>query len=182
MRFGLRRHSAGFFTVVRTAACCARERWGAGTMARETRSHARVAGEGPRPTRTRTVFFTVARDRPAPYGNTNRFFHRSARACPSRSPASKDGVFGPTDLKRRFFHSTNDGAGNPLACACGMRGPAPYGEGGFMLSVVCDRRITNSSGAGAPELQGRRRAAPASVGVQERWRGTGPRPTVKGAV
>ena len=38
------------------------------------------------------------------------------------------------------------------------------------FSVVCDRLITNGSGAGAPELQGLAR---------EGWRGTGPRPTVK---
>ena len=38
-------------------------------------------------------------------------------------------------------------------------------------SVVCDRLITNGSGSGDPDLQGLAR---------ERWRGTGPRPTMKG--
>ena len=38
-------------------------------------------------------------------------------------------------------------------------------------SVVCDRLITNRLGSGDPDLQGLAR---------ERWRGTGPRPTVKG--
>ena len=40
---------------------------------------------------------------------------------------------GPTDLKSTrdvFFRSANDGEGNPLASACGMRGPKPYDEGG----------------------------------------------------
>ncbi len=38
-------------------------------------------------------------------------------------------------------------------------------------SVVCDRLITNRSGSGDPDLQSLAHA---------RWRGTGPRPTVKG--
>ena len=40
------------------------------------------------------------------------------------------GPKGPEENKRRFFPSANAGEGNPLACACGMRGPKPYGEGG----------------------------------------------------
>ncbi len=46
------------------------------------------------------------------------------------------GPKGPEENKRRFFRSGNDGEGNPLACACGMRGPSPYGERGFSLSVA----------------------------------------------
>ena len=48
------------------------------TMARETLSPARVACEGPRPT-----------------VKGMRFFHRSAGACPPRSPSARDGVLGP---------------------------------------------------------------------------------------
>ena len=43
---------------------------------------------------------------------------RSAGACP---PRALDAA------------CTHDGEGNPLACACGMRGPKPYGEGAFFV-------------------------------------------------
>ena len=69
-------------------------------MARETLSHARVACEGPSPTERQ-------RAGACPPRGKNTSCYRSAGACPPRS-----------------LH----GAGNPLACACGMRGPAPYGE------------------------------------------------------
>ena len=41
------------------------------------------------------------------------------------------GPKGPEENQRRFFPSASDGEGNPLACACGMRGPKPYGERGI---------------------------------------------------
>ena len=64
-------------------------------------------GTGPRPTVTRGVFFTVARG-PVPRERCeNCRIHRSAGACPPR---------------------TLRGEGNPLACACGRRGPKPYGK------------------------------------------------------
>ena len=47
------------------------------------------------------------------------FFHRSAGACPPRSLACAD-----------------DGEGNPLACACGMRGPSPYVKGRRFFTVA----------------------------------------------
>ena len=66
---------------------------------------------------------------------------RSAGACPPRSVP---------------------GEGNPLACACGMRGPSPYGKGGVFFrsagacpprtlvphSVGQDRLILTRSGSG----------------------------------
>ena len=45
------------------------------------------------------------------------FCHRSAGACPPRSLAYP-----------------NDGEGNPLACACGIRGPKPYVKGAAFFS------------------------------------------------
>ena len=41
-----------------------------------------------------------------------RRFFRSAGACPPRA-----------------LECADDGEGNPLACACGIRGPTPYDEG-----------------------------------------------------
>ena len=49
---------------------------------------------------------------------------------------------GPTDLRTVFYRSAgacppralecaDDGEGNPLGCACGIRGPSPYDEGAF---------------------------------------------------
>ena len=64
-------------------------------MARETRSHARVACEGPRPTGLGRLFGERRRtEHSPPYGVMGGGMH---------------------------------GEGNPLACACGMRGPSPYG-------------------------------------------------------
>ena len=57
------------------------------------------------------------------------------------------------------------------------RGPVPrelHRPDVYFLSVVCDRLITNGSRAGDLDLQ-----RGGSL-VHERWRGTGPRPTVKG--
>ena len=51
------------------------------------------------------------------------------------------------------------------------RGPVPrdlHRPDVCFPTVVCDRLITNRSGAGAPALQSL---------AHERWRGTGPRPT-----
>ena len=65
--------------------------------------------------RTRDVFSVaraMARDRPSPYGEGWRFFYRSAGACPPRT-----------------LECADDGEGNPLGCACGIRGPKLYGEG-----------------------------------------------------
>ena len=89
--------------------------------------------------------------------------HRRARACPSPVLAS-----------------SNDCGGNPLGCACGIRGPPRYGKkacprlrraracpspcvwlADCITLVVQDRlklwhicqAILNRSGAGAPELQ-----------------------------
>ena len=81
---------------------------------------------GPKPYDEGDVFFTVARgpvprdrcmarDRPSPYVKRRRFFHRSAGACPPRS-----------------LH----GEGNPLGCACGIRGPSPYDEGGLSAAAA----------------------------------------------
>ena len=46
------------------------------------------------------------------------------------------GPKGPEENQRRFFRSANDGEGNPLACACGMRGPKPYDEGGPSVAIA----------------------------------------------
>ena len=63
-------------------------------------------------------------------------FHRRAGACPPRSlnPTKPIDVFCDMQARRgtgprptvagEFWH----GEGNPLACACGMRGPKPYGS------------------------------------------------------
>ena len=95
------------------------------------------------------------------------------------------------------------GEGNPLACACGMRGPSPYGKRGRVESeAVCDQAIANykqkkrlfwiPSREGlspaivlGPVARGPRRFPSAhasgfpAIGA---WRGTGPRPTVTKAV
>ena len=53
--------------------------------------------------RTKDVFSgarAMARDRPSPYGEGGGIFSaRSAGACPPRSPSSRGGVLGPTDLR-----------------------------------------------------------------------------------
>ena len=67
------------------------------------------------PTDLRDVFSlarAMARDRPSPYGEGVAFFYRSAGACPPR-------------LSGR----PQPGEGNPLGCACGIRGPSPYVKG-----------------------------------------------------
>ena len=73
------------------------------TIAGETRSHARVASEGPRPTVIERSRGTGLRAT----GPKNPPFYRRARACPS---------------------PCNDRGGNPLACTCGIRGATPYGD------------------------------------------------------
>ena len=40
----------------------------------------------------------------------------------------KNGSSGPTDLKPAEISHQLHGEGNPLGCACGMRGPSPYGK------------------------------------------------------
>ena len=120
----------------------------------------------------------TARDRPSPYGDAGRFFHRRAGACPPRTPLSpsRGGLSPAISLAhqgtardrpspyvkgRRFFSPSRGGQApaNSIVTMC------------VSPSVVCDRLITNGSGSGEPELQGLAR---------ERWRGTGPRPTVRG--
>ena len=111
-----------------------------------------------------------------------RYFHRSAGACPPRLLGCTNdgegqalalrwrgrffyrsaGACPPRTLKRRYFHRSA-GACPPRSLSSRCVPP----------SVVCDRLITNRSGSGAPELQSLAR---------ERWRGTGPRPTVPHAV
>ena len=86
------------FTVARGPV--PRDRQGARTMARETRSHARVACEGPSPTGRGGVFFIVARgpvprerpvdrstarDRPSPYGD-----RAAAWTTVARGPVPRD--------------------------------------------------------------------------------------------
>ena len=67
----------------------------------------------------------MARDRPSPYGKRSRSGYRSAGACPPRSwQLSK--VRSAGACPPRSLGSPRHGAGNPLACACGMRGPKPY--------------------------------------------------------
>ena len=60
----------------------------------------------------------MARDRPSPYGE-GPFFFRSAGACPPRA-----------------LNCADDGEGNPLACADGMRGPSRYDEGGLSAAAA----------------------------------------------
>ena len=87
----------------------------------------------------------MARDRPSPYGEEkasgrpqhgegqalalrgggrfstqNPSRYRSAGACPPRS---------------------QHGAGNPLACACGMRGPKPYGKVNVYQTLCTSTKI-----------------------------------------
>ena len=69
---------------------------------------------------------------------------------------------GPTDLTERFGGPPH-GEGNPLAGACGIRGPKPYGNPGRFFTVD-------------PFGSGRSRTT-VCYRVQAR-RGTGPRPTV----
>ena len=72
--------------------------------------HVTVA-RGPVP-RDCPVDRSMARDRPSPYDEGVAFFNRSAGACPPRLSG------GP-----------QHGEGNPLGCACGIRGPSPYVKG-----------------------------------------------------
>ena len=46
----------------------------------------------------------------------------------------------------------NDGEGNPLACACGMRGPSPYDEGAFCLPYLAILAIRLKTGKGCTSL------------------------------
>ena len=92
---------------------------------------------------------------------------------------------GPTDLKRTrdVFSVARTMArdrpslyGERMAFFIVARGPVPrdhHHHDVCFPSVVCDRLITNRSGAGAPYLQSLAR---------ERWRGTGPRPTGRESV
>ena len=52
----------------------------------------------------------------------------------------------------RALDDASDGEGNPLACACGMRGPKPYGEGGsifYRSAGACPPRALDDADAGA---------------------------------
>ncbi len=82
---------------------------------------------------------TIAGDRPPRYGE-KRATYRRARACPSPS---------------------NDRGGNPLGCACGIRGPPRYGEKRADDRCLFGRHSRTTDRGG------------------ERSRGTGPRATVK---
>ena len=152
----------------------------------------------------------MARDRPSPYGEVT-FFPRSAGACPPRASnyacmndgegqalalRGKAGVIfiaarRPSDATHASERVSPAMAQEPFFIVA--RGPVPRDgsrtvfssqRGGLSPaiavvtmcvspSVVCDRLITNRSGSGDPDLQGLTR---------ERWRGTGPRPTVTHAV
>ena len=67
----------------------------------------------------------------------------------------------------------NDGEGNPLACACGMRGPKPYGEVPFFFVArgPVPREATMAPG------MARETRSPARVET-----GEGPSPTGRGGV
>ena len=122
-----------FFIVARGPV--PRDRWMARTLARGTRSHARVACEGPSPTVRGWRFFIVAwgpvprdrwiargmaRDRPSPYGAGVAFFRRSAGAlgCQTRiragfprdrwsARALARACPSPYVKERRFFHRSS---------------------------------------------------------------------------
>ena len=96
----------------------------------------------------------MARACPSPYDKVP-LLSRSAGACPPRWPSSRCCLrsYSPNSTRAVFFRSS--------------------------LSVVCDRLITNGSRSGDLDLQRRGGLTPKRcVGVQRRWRGTGPRPTV----
>ena len=50
-------------------------------------------------------------------------FHRRARACPSPCTGRRNGLG-----RRVVFARVDARGGNPLGCACGIRGPPRYGE------------------------------------------------------
>ena len=127
----------------------------------------RSAGACP-PRASRHAFFSMA---------------RSAGACPPRSlgyandsppsvvrerPLPNGSRAGALELQKetRHFHRS--------AGACPPRSLG-YADDS-RTSVVRERLLPNGSRAGALELQKRREGL-----VHERWRGTGPRPTVRGA-
>ena len=71
----------------------------------------------------------MARDRPSPYGEEKAFF------IVARGPVPRERWIARDMARDR---------------------PSPYGDRGRRIgptSVVCDRLITNGSGAGAPDLQ-----------------------------
>ena len=83
------------------------------------------------------------------------------KRCFSRVRVFLSVVRGP--VPRRAIGHTSVRGGNPLACACGMRGPPRYGSGkGFPLAPFGIRRSRTTDG-------------------EKRSRGTGPRATVDGA-
>ena len=62
---------------------------------------------------------------------------RSARACPSRPLFAPKTVQGPEAGEGQALalrDMTGDVEGNPFACACGIRGPKPYGPGAVNFS------------------------------------------------
>ena len=104
------------------------------TIAGETRSEARMASEGPRPTGPKTI----AGDRPPPYGIRNSLAYRRARACPSPCCVNRKiagdrppryGIQNALAYRRaRACPSPcNDRGGNPLACTMASEGHRPTG-------------------------------------------------------
>ena len=82
--------------------------------------------------------------------------YRSAGACPPRT------------LER-----SNGGERNPLACACGMRGPSPYGERGGVSPTVARGPVPRE--CPRPRTMARETRSHARVETCE-----GPSPTRKG--
>ena len=124
-------------------------------------------GTGPRPTlegRFSTVF------------NEIRRCHRSAGACPPRSLSHRKPSAPP--MSRPF---------SVLSAAWRGTGPRPTLEGRFSTVFNEIRRCHRSAGACPPRSLSRRKpsAVPMSRAfsvLSDAWRGTGPRPTGKGAI
>ena len=116
-------------------------------MARETRSDARVASEGPSPTM-----------------KGGGLHNRSAGACPPRALECAERWRGtgprPTVTHTVFYRSAgacpprassyvDDGEGHPLGCACGIRGPKPYDEGRLSAALLHRDQEGSSTGPSA---------------------------------
>ena len=69
----------------------------------------------------------MARDRPSPY-DEGRGFVLSV-VCARFAPPSVVCDRLILTYRGEEIWQQNDGEGNPLGCACGIRGPSPYGEG-----------------------------------------------------
>ena len=153
----------------------------------------------------------MARDRPSPYGKWSRSGYRSAGACPPRtfqapsrgaprkpcaservsprdrcmardrpSPYGKGGR--AEDIARPFAirrsQTTEPRSAEALGCHMRIRAGFPRDRSRAPETVVRDRLIPNGSNARPPHLPSRGGLSSAIVA----WRGTGPRPTVKGGV